>query len=254
MATTKRPSGDDRETPPRAIEDIINVLKILFQSQSPTIYDPYYCKGTIKNIFQSFGYPNVINQDLDFYKTIKNQEIPQHDILITNPPYSQDHIRRALTFTTASQPSIPFAMLLPSNVCSSRDWYASLFTTETAAPLFLCPHQKYSYVVPNSTRTTTAPEEHTPYVTMWYIGNLTLEQRTLLISQWKQYYSNVQVTLASCTDELPRRVRKISRYADKKMSKKSKKGIKRKNDSIDSNGNEKDRLKKKKKKKKKKKE
>ena len=50
-----------------------------------SIYDPYFCDGSIKKHFASLGYHNVYNVKEDFYKRIKNNSTPSFDVLITNP-------------------------------------------------------------------------------------------------------------------------------------------------------------------------
>ena len=55
-----------------------------------TIYDPYYCQGAIKKLWRTHGI-ECINEPLDFYKREKH---PKHDVLVTNPPFSDTHKER----------------------------------------------------------------------------------------------------------------------------------------------------------------
>lgn len=41
---------------------------------------------------KQIGFSNVYNKKEDFYKVIENNRVPEYDILITNPPYSEDHV------------------------------------------------------------------------------------------------------------------------------------------------------------------
>lgn len=41
---------------------------------------------------KSLGFNHIYNKKEDFYKVIENNKIPEYDILITNPPYSEDHV------------------------------------------------------------------------------------------------------------------------------------------------------------------
>lgn len=93
-------TADDRETPIEAFRDIISLLRVIGDKtgDNPSIYDPYYCKGGMKQNLSLLGYENVFNDDVDCYKVWKKREEPDYDVLITNPPYSGDHIRRALSF------------------------------------------------------------------------------------------------------------------------------------------------------------
>lgn len=85
------------------------------------IYDPYYCDGGKTNLFSpnesairshlnSLGFPNVINENVDFYSS----PIPSYDFLMTNPPYSGEHKQRILQFCVKQRR--PFALLLPNYV------------------------------------------------------------------------------------------------------------------------------------------
>lgn len=246
--------GDDRETPARALQDIVHVLQLLaLPSATTTLYDPYYCQGAIKTRMAALGYPNVINEPVDFYQTVHNNAVPAYDVLLTNPPYSGNHIRKALEFACAGAAeeaadggggggggvggggvgggSKPWCMLLPSNV-HAREWYESVVGGGASPPLFLCPHERYSFLVP-SVASDASPQEHVPYVTMWYVGGLTpLDRAALLAARKKEAGRVASTTLAGTPAELPRRVRKLMRYnkcgGGKKKKKKKGSGKKKK--------------------------
>lgn len=98
--------------------------------------DPYYCNGTVKKQLASLGYTNVINECKDFYSLIENDNgnellhyyyyfdnylknktnvrctVPNYDVLITNPPFSGDHIERIFDYCVNKQ-SKPFFILAP---------------------------------------------------------------------------------------------------------------------------------------------
>ena len=251
--------GDDRETPARALQDIVRVLQLLsLPAATTTLYDPYYCQGGIKTRLAALGYPNVINEPVDFYQTVHNKAVPAYDVLLTNPPYSGNHIRKALEFACAAVEiadggnggggggggSKPWCMLLPSNV-HAREWYERVVRGEASPPLFLCPHERYSFLVPSDTSDASAPpQEHVPYVTMWYIGGLTPLDRAALLATWKQEAASASTTLAGTPAELPRRVRKLMRYKKCGGGKKNKKGHgkkkkKKKSSGVDSSENHK---------------
>lgn len=105
---------DHCEPPRLAYEHIVEFLELLSQSlprvQPSTelqLWDPYYCNGGMKRTFESLGYTNiVIHENVGFYKLIRHEStIPKHQVLITNPPYSDNHIHRLLEFV--SQYEIP---------------------------------------------------------------------------------------------------------------------------------------------------
>ena len=122
------PAGDDRETPQRALRDVVHLLSLLRPNQPLAnlhIYDPFYCDGSIKQRLHLLGCTSVTNNPVDFYQTIRDSVVPLHDVLLTNPPYSSNHIRRTLEFCCRKNKKVLWMMLLPSNVYL-RDWYQSV--------------------------------------------------------------------------------------------------------------------------------
>lgn len=124
--------ADHCETPRRAYQDIVPVLDQIAASCGKTrrdliIYDPYYCDGGIKEKMKSLGCHNVINENRDFYHDISENTIPKHDVVVTNPPYSGDHMGKMLQFVSNNRGKgtakgnnqsscIPFLLLLPHYV------------------------------------------------------------------------------------------------------------------------------------------
>ena len=47
---------------------------------------------------KSLGFPAVSNENTDFYAAVTAGTTPQHDVLITNPPYSADHLQRIFDY------------------------------------------------------------------------------------------------------------------------------------------------------------
>ena len=88
--------------------------------------------GTVKEHFKSLGFPTVYNECTDFYGLIRDSRIPPHDVLVTNPPYSQDHVQNLLRFCSAHDK--PYLLLLPVYVCVQESFLPSLnmFTAEEA--------------------------------------------------------------------------------------------------------------------------
>ena len=73
--------NDHFETPRIAYSDIAPMLNALAESlhKSPSelvIYDPYWCQGCMVAHLAALGFPNVINNNRDFYVDIKNKRIP----------------------------------------------------------------------------------------------------------------------------------------------------------------------------------
>jgi hypothetical protein len=96
------------------------------------IYDPYYCNGAVQKNLASLGFPNVYNRKEDCYRIWKvglveststmpatgsDVNYPPFDILVTNPPYSADHMEKLmlhLTSTNSKFGSRPWFLLMPN--------------------------------------------------------------------------------------------------------------------------------------------
>lgn len=73
--------NDHFETPPIAYKDLSPVLEALSAGVGKTtgeltIYDPYWCEGSMVSHMRELGYENVINRNRDFYMDIKKKNIP----------------------------------------------------------------------------------------------------------------------------------------------------------------------------------
>jgi len=99
------------------------------------VYDPYYCLGAVVDAIAALGVAreNVLNANRDFYADIAQGSVPEHGILVTNPPYSADHKQKLLDFLVAAASSAsaasstakraaPFALLMPAWVAATDYW------------------------------------------------------------------------------------------------------------------------------------
>ena len=73
--------NDHFETPPIAYKDLSPVLEALAKcvgktTAELTVYDPYWCEGSMVSHMRELGYENVINRNRDFYMDIKKKNIP----------------------------------------------------------------------------------------------------------------------------------------------------------------------------------
>ncbi|CAN0163083.1 unnamed protein product, partial [Ectocarpus fasciculatus] len=108
---------DHCETSERAYSDIAPLLSALAAelgkpAQDLVIYDPYYCQGSTVGRLASLGFPRVHNRKEDFYEVVKNGKVPEHDVVVTNPPFSGEHVPKILEFC-ARQGAKPWFLLLP---------------------------------------------------------------------------------------------------------------------------------------------
>jgi hypothetical protein len=178
---------DHCETPLRAYQHIATVLRMLAagdgggnkkkrqreddsnKNNDFVIWDPYYCDGAAKRHLQSIGFDQVIHENVDFYATIGQCTIPRHDVFVTNPPYSDDHIDRlfrylngTVTATLESSSTTndngndksdekkkkkPFCLLLPNWVARKSN-YRELLSISNEV-VYLSPVVPYTYQMPD---------------------------------------------------------------------------------------------------------
>lgn len=171
---------DHCESPLQAYEDIVNFLQAYKgKPQSKlSIYDPYFCNGAVVRNLASLGFGNVYNRKEDCYEVWKTpSKIPSHDILITNPPYSDDHIEKLISHVTS--PAFgqrPWFLLLPQFV-HKKEYFLRL--TANIQPFYLVPKKRYVYLPPPSFREAKKSDVHkksSPFVSMWFIWGGTNSQ------------------------------------------------------------------------------
>ena len=143
-------TDDHCETSHVAYVHIASILTYIAEQIGKTpsnlqIYDPYYCAGTAVQHLNKLGFENVYNQPEDFYQVIQDGCVPQHDVLVTNPPYSGDHFERLLKF--CSENNKPALLLIPDHLSKKKhvkDYLEKYF--------FLTPAERYFYWTPEGLR------------------------------------------------------------------------------------------------------
>jgi hypothetical protein len=92
---------------------------------------------------------------------IAGGRVPPHDVVVTNPPYSADHVGKLLDF--ASSNGKPFLLCMPK-YCSEASYYTSrVWPAEGGgAPAFLCPKLRYHYWTPDGLRDAETPSLSPP--------------------------------------------------------------------------------------------
>ena len=189
--------SDHCETPLRAYQDIAFLLDQLLlptknskinrkrSRSSLRIYDPYYCDGGVKMKLASLGFTNVINENRDFYQDIANNQIPEHDILVTNPPYSGEHMEKLLDFCKTNRK--PSFLLLPHFVYT-KDYYSRALGSFARDFCFLVPSMRYSYIPPawvqhktGSKALARGKDQTAPFPSFWYACHL---QNTTISKEW----------------------------------------------------------------------
>mmetsp|Transcript_57483 Transcript_57483/g.140307 ORF Transcript_57483/g.140307 Transcript_57483/m.140307 type:complete len:376 (-) Transcript_57483:877-2004(-) len=175
---------DHCESPAEAYEDIVPILQALAgklkkPQQELSIYDPYYCDNRVARNLASLGFPKVYNRKEDCYKVWNDvPRYPSNDILVTNPPYSGEHMEKLIQHITEHQRQRgrPFALLLPVFV-HKKDYFERVTNPKRGhpgfcSPIFLVPHKRYIYQPPRNFREKTVSDTHkksSPFPSMWYL-------------------------------------------------------------------------------------
>jgi len=174
--------SDHCETPLAAYRDLEHVLKHVAKRLGKTretleIYDPYFCEGGVKRHLKSLGWTNVYNENEDCYL---HWYLKEFDIMVTNPPYSEDHVYRLFEFI-ASRPETPFCILLPNFFYTKPKLSETLGIQSMEAIKFLIPPGRYKYDPPRSSKDasganrTAMTGKTAPFVSLWYLINLPQE-------------------------------------------------------------------------------
>lgn len=182
-------TSDHAETPLDAYVDVAPLLRAVASAAGKTdaalaIFDPYYADGGVVRRLVSLGFEGGINRNRDFYGDLARNALPKHDVLLTNPPYSADHIERLVSHVAALEPPSassqsaassskkktklrPFALLVPSYVMG-RPFWARAVAALDPAPFYVCPHRRYAYLPPEWARAAGTTTTTAPFPTAWF--------------------------------------------------------------------------------------
>ena len=117
----------------------------------------------------------MYNECEDFYEVVRLGQLPSHDIVVTNPPYSQDHIERCITFCIQNRK--PWFVCVP-NWVHKKEWYQQLIRHGSLAgepPFYLAPLQRYDYWMPKWVKQEERPEhvgsdgKTSPFLSCWFV-------------------------------------------------------------------------------------
>ena len=124
---------------------------------------PYYCDGAAKRHLRELGYTQTKNDNLDFYatKAYRDPANTTHDVVVTNPPFSEDHKEKCLRWALATRK--PFALLLPAYVVERR-WFRE--ACGDAKPFFVAPAERYGFDHPLG-----AGADASPFFSVWVVDS-----------------------------------------------------------------------------------
>jgi len=173
--------ADHCESAIEAFRDIQPILSLLARTlwkkdRELKIYDPFYCAGAIVDHLGELGFKDVYNKCEDFYAAVREGRVPEHDVVVTNPPYSGDHVERLLKWARSN--GKPFLLLMP-NYFISKPYYEEALGGKEAAQsmLYLFPWKRYMYWTPKGLRAKDKVQGHvgaggnrtSPFVSFWYL-------------------------------------------------------------------------------------
>jgi len=119
------------------------------------------------------GFKKVHNVNEDCYKVFASGSLPDHDVLISSPPYSGDHLERCLRFCAGSAKS--WCLLLP-NWVESKPYFKEVLGSKTAELFYISPVERYTYWMPPDLVTGRHKPDWvgqdggtSPYHSTWYV-------------------------------------------------------------------------------------
>ena len=99
--------------------------------------------------------------------------MPPHDVLLTNPPYSVDHMERLFTF--CAKHDKPWLLLVPSYVHQKACFQQAGVGGSSNRPFFVVPKKRYNYWSPKGAGRGNPKVRKdgrtSPFVTLWCARN-----------------------------------------------------------------------------------
>ena len=171
--------NDNFETPSLAYSHLVPLLAPLVGkgkklgsngngrgTSSYVVYDPYYCNGRSASLIPSvIASTTCINLPVDFYSSISTNTVPEHDFVVTNPPYSGDHKFRCVEWCERDCGGDGYAVLMPDYV-KDKGYYNKAVEENSALKNFiLVPKVTYRFDHPDGTG-----YESSPFKSCWFCG------------------------------------------------------------------------------------
>ncbi|GBG27129.1 Hypothetical Protein FCC1311_033522 [Hondaea fermentalgiana] len=236
--------SDHCETPKEAFQDLAALLdavatKLQKSRADLKIYDPYYCAGRSARTLGLLGFDNVYNRCEDFYKMIETNSTPEFDVVVTNPPFSGDHMERIIQW--AASTGKPFFLLMP-NFVYTKPYYADACGDKQPRLLVPLARGRYKFLPPawvsaaeGSTSIAKGKTATSPFLAFWYCwaehidaaGASCGSLHVVLTPPRREedFYKNQGLLLCAGPDALPQEVRGELDTARKRPSPKIRKKI-----------------------------
>jgi len=178
--------ADSVETPVVAYQHIKGFLLQLAESlgkpsEHLRIYDPYFAEGGTVRRMAEVGFWRVINRREDFYEAVRVGAVPDHDVVVTNPPYSGDHVEKFLTWAVAN--GKPWFLLVP-NFFYMKDYYSKCIAGSSM--LYVAPAKRYTYIASKGVAAASGQLRNkktaatSPFPSFWYVGSSAAQREAWL--------------------------------------------------------------------------
>jgi hypothetical protein len=199
-------AADHAETPLVAYEDVAPVLRGLAKhlSKQPAdlrIWDPFYCTGAAAKRLASVGFPSVHHRCEDFHAIVAagGDALPEHDVLVTNPPYSAEHLQKLFEHCAGSGKA--WALLLPWFVVRKSWFRAYAAGSEEDRVAFLCPEKRYFFQPPKAMVEEGRDRVTAPFDTFWYLhmGSPAAQRETL--AGWRVEREHRRLSAPYCASQ-----------------------------------------------------
>ncbi len=166
---------DHFETPALAYGDIAGVLNsvanaLRVEPSKLRIYDPYFCRGSMKTYLAALGFTQVYNENEDFYESARYKDESLFDVVVTNPPYSGQHKERCMNWLRSLHK--PWCCLM-WNFAASKAWYHGGTSRKAAKDFYLQPVDKSRYDFRNPQNK--GMQGGSPYVPLWFLNTTAVE-------------------------------------------------------------------------------
>ena len=139
---------DHAETEVRAYSHVTPLMKLLAkelrkQQSELGLWDPYFCKGAMVGKLNSLGFDHVHNVNEDCYQVMASGKLPYHDIVISAPPYSGDHLEKIVEFCMSPGQANKIWLLLLPNWVERKPYFEKHVGTESSRLFFIAPVKRY---------------------------------------------------------------------------------------------------------------
>lgn len=160
---------DHFETPLRAYEDIEAPLTVIAKGLNLSrhelkIFDPYFCRGSVKKHLQKLGFSQVYNENEDFYASARFTDFSLFDVVVTNPPYSSNH--KELCMKWLRRTGKPFFCLM-WKFAANKAWYRQGLRS-SSPDWYICPKDinRYDFKNPRGK----GMQGGSPYQPLWFVN------------------------------------------------------------------------------------